>query len=599
VDDLKARRSFIAMRDSCLRGVLRRNEAAMTTYQHIARTAPAQAPAVAARSPITVQRKMTVSAPGDQYEREADRVADEVMRMPADDSPPTIQRMCTECSEEQSVQRMCTDCSEEQEVQRQVDDEEEGTLQGKREGASPSQAPAGFGARLDSLGGGSELPAAARAHFEPRFGRRFDNVRVHDGNAAAALAGSVRARAFTVGRDIVFGSGQFAPQSERGQRLVAHELVHTIQQSGGEGAAVQRQGEEGDQQPQAAETGLIDGLVDPRPMLVPDGISDIDPQEQAMVQRAASDDVLDHPEESAAAETPYETGVSRGALAAALGEGRPLDAVTRDSMEARYNRSLGGLRVHTDGAASSLADRFSARAFAFDNHIAFASGAFAPGNDRGQRLLRHEISHAVAPTRAATGVFRACTTNCPAAGATAYASNTDTGTNCYGYAVGTASILRPGAIARTSEWRDRMRIQWAEASTPADLRSILPYFTVSHVKANTEADLTTALSSDCANCCSSPKRKVIEVTTPPVTSFRRGVDSSGSFTMWLGITSGTDTWDFHWYRKDADRSWSHKRGGTPSQQADAAGTTPICNPCTASRSYPGADYSNVVGSWCV
>jgi uncharacterized protein DUF4157 len=572
----------------------------MTTHQHIARTAPAQAPVVAARSPITVQRKMTVSAPGDQYEREADRVADQVMRMPADDSPPAIQRMCTECSEEQSVQRMCTDCSEEQEeVQRQVDDEEEGAVQGKREGASPAQAPAGFGARLDSLGSGSQLPATTRAMFEPRFGQRFDGVRVHDGNAAAALAGSVRARAFTVGRDIVFGSGQYAPQSERGQRLVAHELVHTIQQGHGEGAAVQRQGDDSDQQPPAAETGLIDGIVDPRPMLVPDGLSDIDPPEQAMVQRATADDVLDHPEESAAAETPYETGVSRGALAAALGEGSPLDAQTRDSMEARYNRSLGGLRVHTDGVASSLADRFSARAFAFDNHIAFSSGAFAPGNDRGQRLLRHEISHAVAPARASTGVFRACTANCAAAGATAYAANSDTGTNCYGYAVGTAAFLRPGAIAKTTEWKDRMRIQWAEASTPAELKSILPYFTVSHIKTNTEADLSTALSGDCSNCCSSPKRKVIEVATDPVTKFQKGVDSSGNFTMWLGITSGTDTWDFHWYRKDADRSWSHKRGGSPSEQGDAGGTTPICNPCTASRSYPGADYSKVVGSWCV
>src|SRR5204863_7403958 len=58
-----------------------------------------------------------------------------------------------------------------------------------------------------------------------------------------ALAGSVRARASPVGRDIFFGAGQYAPQSERGQRLVAHELVHTIQQGGGAGGVVQREAE--------------------------------------------------------------------------------------------------------------------------------------------------------------------------------------------------------------------------------------------------------------------------------------------------------------------------------------------------------------------
>jgi hypothetical protein len=62
---------------------------------------------------------------------------------------------------------------------------------------------------------------------------------------------------------------------------------------------------------------------------------------------------------------------------------------------------------------------------------------------------------------------------------------------------------------------------------------------------------------------------------------------------------GAASWDFHWYRKDADRPWSHKRGSPDSQRDDAAGTAPICNPCNASRSYPGLNYKNVIGSWCV
>src|SRR5204862_4298094 len=126
--------------------------------------------------------------------------------------------------------------------------------------------------------GGAALPAVTRSLLEPRFGRRFDAVRVHDGAAPAALAGSVRARAFTVGRDIFFGAGQYAPQSERGQRLVAHELVHTIQQGGGEGGVVQRQG---DEQPAQEPEPAAEGIGDPRPMLVPGGTSDTGPLEEA------------------------------------------------------------------------------------------------------------------------------------------------------------------------------------------------------------------------------------------------------------------------------------------------------------------------------
>ena len=69
--------------------------------------------------------------------------------------------------------------------------------------------------------------------MEPRFGRNFAHVRVHADSQAVRSAEAVGASAYTVGRDIVFGHGQFAPHSAPGQRLLAHELAHTIQQSGG------------------------------------------------------------------------------------------------------------------------------------------------------------------------------------------------------------------------------------------------------------------------------------------------------------------------------------------------------------------------------
>ena len=143
------------------------------------------------------QAKLTVGAPGDAFEREADRVADQVMRMPE----PGVQRMCHECEEE---------------------------LQAKEEPGETPSVPEGFESRFAALqGGGQPLPASERAFFEPRFGRDFSNVRLHSGPAAGELARSVHARAFTLGDSIVLGPGQ------GGRHLLAHELTHVVQQGGG------------------------------------------------------------------------------------------------------------------------------------------------------------------------------------------------------------------------------------------------------------------------------------------------------------------------------------------------------------------------------
>jgi hypothetical protein len=66
--------------------------------------------------------------------------------------------------------------------------------------------------------------------METRFAHDFSGVRVHAGATAATSAGAVQARAFTLGQDIVFGAGQYAPNTESGLRLLAHELTHTLQQ---------------------------------------------------------------------------------------------------------------------------------------------------------------------------------------------------------------------------------------------------------------------------------------------------------------------------------------------------------------------------------
>jgi len=100
--------------------------------------------------------------------------------------------------------------------------------------APPGSAPAGASPPASGAGGaGQPLSPALLGYFEPRFQQRLGHVRVHTDGPAAAAALSVDARAFTVGRDIVFGRAQFAPGSGEGRRLIAHELTHVLQQSGG------------------------------------------------------------------------------------------------------------------------------------------------------------------------------------------------------------------------------------------------------------------------------------------------------------------------------------------------------------------------------
>src|SRR5262249_8871593 len=80
---------------------------------------------------------------------------------------------------------------------------------------------------------GHPLDSSTRVFFEHRFGHDLSLVRVHTDARAAESARMVDALAYTVGHNIVFGGGQYAPETPMGQRLVAHELTHVIQQTGG------------------------------------------------------------------------------------------------------------------------------------------------------------------------------------------------------------------------------------------------------------------------------------------------------------------------------------------------------------------------------
>ena len=190
-----------------------------------------------------IQAKLQVSTPGDPYEQEADRVADTVMRMPdpvqRDPEQPGEAERGVHGSARAVVQRLCTECEEEKE---RTAGQSGNTVQRKSASERSPDDDGSVAAKIQAMnGGGSPLPDASRAFFEPRFGADFGQVRVHTDASAAGTARSINAKAFTVGRSIAFGAGQFAPHSREGQHLLAHELTHVVQQSGnGPGAGSPR-----------------------------------------------------------------------------------------------------------------------------------------------------------------------------------------------------------------------------------------------------------------------------------------------------------------------------------------------------------------------
>jgi hypothetical protein len=100
-------------------------------------------------------------------------------------------------------------------------------------------------------GAGTPLLQSVRGFLEPRLRHDFSRVRVHTDAQAAESARAVSSRAFTVGRDIVFGAGQYAPETYTGRRLLAHELTHVIQQGGVPAGLIQR--DNGDEQEEQEE----------------------------------------------------------------------------------------------------------------------------------------------------------------------------------------------------------------------------------------------------------------------------------------------------------------------------------------------------------
>jgi hypothetical protein len=162
----------------------------------------------------SLQAKLSISQPDDPYEREADRIANAITST----AQLMLARKCASC---ESTGSSCASCAAEPEE----------TVQRKTESSASTAGASTPANPVHSLDAGEPLNSETRLLMEPRFGTDLSRVRVHTDRAAAESARSVNALAYTVGRDIVFGAGQYAPQTSTGQKLLAHELTHFIQQS--------------------------------------------------------------------------------------------------------------------------------------------------------------------------------------------------------------------------------------------------------------------------------------------------------------------------------------------------------------------------------
>lgn len=128
------------------------------------------------------------------------------------------------------VQRQPIEEEEEEVIQKQREEEEKQVQTKETSRSSPELAPSVENGIKSIRGGGQPLTESSRAFFEPRFGKDFSSIRVHTDPRASDLSKSTNAKAFTLGRDVVFGAGQYAPESTEGKRLIAHELTHVAQQ---------------------------------------------------------------------------------------------------------------------------------------------------------------------------------------------------------------------------------------------------------------------------------------------------------------------------------------------------------------------------------
>ena len=209
---------------------------------------------ISASTPSTIQPKLTIGAPGDQYEQEADRMAQQVVQRLNDPkvestrSAETVQRQSIPEEEELQMSPLAdqiqrADMPEEEELQMSPDDhlqretmpnEEEELQMPPLVQRQASKGAVAATAELESViqqsrGSGQPLTDDLRQPMEQVFGGvDFSRVNIHTDAQSDQLNRSIQAKAFTTGQDIFFRQGAYQPESSNGRELIAHELTHVV-----------------------------------------------------------------------------------------------------------------------------------------------------------------------------------------------------------------------------------------------------------------------------------------------------------------------------------------------------------------------------------
>ncbi len=188
----------------------------------------------------TLQAKLRISQPNDIYEQEADRIAEQIMS----------QHESLTASQKKQQDISISPVSVQKVIQKQEtsfpDDAEERLKDEKDLQRKGDESPAdisGIEHRLNALAGtGLPLPEAVRTQMEESFGVSFDRVHIHTDDEAAQISRSLGAEAFTYDNNIYFAANRYDPATRNGVGLIAHELVHTLQQTGIQQKTIQRRG---------------------------------------------------------------------------------------------------------------------------------------------------------------------------------------------------------------------------------------------------------------------------------------------------------------------------------------------------------------------
>jgi peptidoglycan hydrolase-like protein with peptidoglycan-binding domain len=221
-----------------------------------------------------IQKKLKTGTVGDRYEVEADNVADKVLnnkpsgggllqskeevqqksisatissvqaketkeedksvqKKSDKEEDKKVQKKSDKKEEDKTVQKKCAECEKEDKVQKKDKKEEEKPVQKKGKNTESEIQDNELEGKLDnSKGGGNSLDKKTKGEMESGFGADFSNVKIHTDSNAVHMSQELGAQAFTNGNDVYFNKGKYNPDSKEGKHLLAHELTHTVQQTG-------------------------------------------------------------------------------------------------------------------------------------------------------------------------------------------------------------------------------------------------------------------------------------------------------------------------------------------------------------------------------